>query len=85
MRSINLAPGRPTPIIMTPEELPELPEKSEMRKDSILEEIHEVRAQIAKECTYDIKEIIARLKQKEKEHSERVVEKKPSRTGARAD
>ena len=56
-----------------------------MWKDPIVEEIHKVRAQIAKECNYDIKQIIARLKQKEEEHQERVVEKKPSRAGARAD
>ena len=49
-----------------------------MWKDPIVEEIHKVRAQIAKECNYDIKQIITRLKQKEKEHQERVVAKKLS-------
>ena len=56
-----------------------------MWKDPIVEEIHKVRAQIAKECNYDIKQIIAHLKRKEKEHQERVVEKKPARAEARAD
>ena len=56
-----------------------------MWKDPIVEEIHKARAQIAKECNHNIKQIIARLRQKEQEHPERVVEKKPSQAEARAD
>ena len=46
-----------------------------MWKDPIVEEIHLVREKIAKECNYDLKKIVNRLRKKEKENRERVVSK----------
>jgi hypothetical protein len=46
-----------------------------MWKDPIVEEIHAVREEIARECDYDIEKIVARLKEKEKENPERLVHK----------
>jgi hypothetical protein len=46
-----------------------------MWKDPIVEEIHAIREQIAQECDYDIKQIIARLRKHEKEHPDRIVYK----------
>ena len=47
-----------------------------MWKDPIVEEIHLIREKIAKECNYDLKQIINRLRKREKEHREQVVSKK---------
>jgi hypothetical protein len=47
-----------------------------MWKDPIVEEIHLVREKIAKECNYDLKQIMNRMRKKEKEHRGRVVSKK---------
>lgn len=47
-----------------------------MWKDPIVEEIHTIREQIAQECDYDLKQIVARLRKQEKEHIGRVVHKK---------
>jgi hypothetical protein len=44
-----------------------------MWKDPIVEEIHAIREQIAQECNYDIKQIVARLRKHEKEHPDRLV------------
>ena len=44
-----------------------------MWKDPIVEEIHAIREQIAQECDYDIKQIVARLRKHEKEHPDRLV------------
>jgi hypothetical protein len=46
-----------------------------MWRDPIVEEIHSIREQIARECNYDIKQIIARLRVKEEEHKDRLVYK----------
>ena len=43
-----------------------------MWKDPIVEEIHAIREQIAQECDYDIKQIVARLRKHEKEHPDRL-------------
>jgi hypothetical protein len=50
-----------------------------MWKDPIVEEIHSIREQIARECNYDLKEIIARLKKKGKEHLNRLLYQKGQR------
>lgn len=47
-----------------------------MWKDPIVEEIHLVRDKIAKECNYDLKQIMNRLRKREKEHRHQVVSKK---------
>ena len=47
-----------------------------VRKDPIVEEIYLIREKIAKECNYDLKQIIKRLKRREKEHAGRIVYKK---------
>ncbi len=47
-----------------------------MWKDPIVEEIHLVREKIAKECNYDLKQIVNRMRKREKAHRERVVSKK---------
>jgi len=44
-----------------------------MWKDPIVEEIHAIREQIARECNYDLKRIMERLRKKEKEHTKRVI------------
>ncbi len=49
-----------------------------MYKDHIVDEIHNIREQIAHECNYDMKQIFERLKKKEKEHSDRLVVKESS-------
>jgi len=46
-----------------------------MWKDPIVEEIHAVREQIARECDYDLKRIMDRLRKRESEHTGRVVQK----------
>ncbi len=43
-----------------------------MWKDPIVEEIHAVRRQIAKECNHDIRQIVERLREKEKRHKGRL-------------
>lgn len=47
-----------------------------MWKDPIVEEIHLVREKIARECKYDLKQIMNRLRKREKEHRGRVVYEK---------
>ena len=47
-----------------------------MWKDPIVEGIHLIREKIAKECNYDLKQIMNRLRKREKEHREQVVSKK---------
>lgn len=44
-----------------------------MWKDPIVEEIHSIRRKIAKECHYDLKQIVDRLRKKEEAHKERLV------------
>ncbi len=46
-----------------------------MWKDPIVEEIHAIRRQIAKECSYDIRKIVKRLQRKERAHRGRLVRK----------
>jgi len=46
-----------------------------MWRDPIVEEIHAVRAQIARECGYDLKRIMERLRRREKEYPGRLVRK----------
>jgi hypothetical protein len=48
-----------------------------MWKDPIVVEIHLAREKIAKECNYDMKQIMNRLRKREKEHREQVVSRKP--------
>ena len=43
-----------------------------MWNDPIVEEIRAVRRQIAKECNHDIRQIVERLRRKEKRHKERL-------------
>ena len=45
-------------------------------KDPIVEEIRLIREKIAKECNYDLKQIIKRLKRREKEHAGQIVHEK---------
>jgi hypothetical protein len=52
-----------------------------MWKDPIVEEIHAIREQIARECDYDLKRIMDRLRKKEKEHVGQVVQKEELVTG----
>jgi hypothetical protein len=40
-------------------------EENEMWKDPIVEEIHAIREQIARECDYDMRKIMERLRQNE--------------------
>ena len=57
-----------------------------MWKDPIVEEIYAIRRQIAKECNYDLKQIVDRLRKKEKKHKERLMFSKPrERTESQAD
>ena len=57
-----------------------------MWKDPIVEEIHAIRRQIAKECNYDLRQIVERLRKNEKEHGERLRFSKPGeRTESQAD
>ena len=57
-----------------------------MWKDPIVEEIHAIRRQIAKECNHDIEQIVERLRKKEKKHKEKLMFSKPgARTGSQAD
>lgn len=43
-----------------------------MRRDPIVEEIHAVRRRISKECNHDIRQIVERLRRKEKRHKVRL-------------
>ena len=47
-----------------------------MRKDPIVEEIHLVREKIARECDYDLRQIMKHLRKREKQHAGRIVYKK---------
>lgn len=47
-----------------------------MWKDPIVVEIHHIREKIAKECNYDLKQIMRRLKKRGKEHAGQIVYKK---------
>lgn len=55
-----------------------------MWKDPIVEEIHAAREEIAHACNYDLQKILARLRQQEAEHPERLVRKEdlPKRKAA---
>jgi hypothetical protein len=44
-----------------------------MWKDPIVEQIHAIRKQIAKECDYDLRRIMERLRKEEEENEGRVV------------
>ena len=44
-----------------------------MWKDPIVEEIHSIRKQIAEECNYDLEQIVARLREKEAKHKEKLI------------
>lgn len=46
-----------------------------MWRDPIVEEIHAIREQIARECEYDLRKIVDRLKSKEARGTGRVVQK----------
>ena len=48
-----------------------------MWKDPIVEDIHAIRRQIAKECNYDLQQIVDRLRKKEKKHQERLIFLRP--------
>ncbi len=52
-----------------------------MWKDPIVEEIHAVREQIARECDYDLRRIMDRLRKKEGAHVGRIVHKEELTTG----
>jgi hypothetical protein len=45
--------------------------------DEIIEEIHAVRKQIAKECGYDFKKLVEHYKKLQAEHPERLVTEVP--------
>lgn len=45
-------------------------------KDPIVDEIHKIREQIAKECNNDLKQIFKRIREDEKQHANRLVNKK---------
>ena len=47
-----------------------------MDNDPIVEEVHRIREQIARECDDDMERIFKYLKQKETERSDRVVHRK---------
>ena len=44
-----------------------------MPKDPIVEEIHAIRAQIARECHDDLRQVFARLRAGERTHRDRLV------------
>jgi len=46
-----------------------------MWEDPIVEEIHNIREMIAKECDYDLRKIFERLKKNENEYIERLFTK----------
>ena len=48
-----------------------------MWRDPIVEEIHSVRQKIAEDCNYDFKQIVERLRQREKTHKDRLVSLPP--------
>ena len=52
-----------------------------MWRDPIVEEIHAVRKKIAEDCNYDFKQIVERLRQREKTHKDRIVSFPPHRIG----
>jgi HPt (histidine-containing phosphotransfer) domain-containing protein len=47
-----------------------------MNNDPIVEEVHKIREQIARECDDDMERIFEYLKQKETERSDRAVHRK---------
>ena len=46
-----------------------------MWQDPIVEEIHAIREKIARECGFDLSQIMVRLRESEKQHPERLVDK----------
>jgi hypothetical protein len=55
-----------------------------MWKDPIVAELHAVREQIARECHDDLKQIVARLRKREQEHTGRLVRKEDLKVGKSA-
>ena len=53
-----------------------------MWKDPIVDEIHSVRKKISGECNYDLKQIVERLRKKERTHKDRLVSVPPGKTTA---
>jgi hypothetical protein len=47
-----------------------------MWKDPIVEEIHNIREEIAREYDYNLNRIMDHLRKKEREHADRVIYKK---------
>jgi hypothetical protein len=50
-----------------------------MWKDPIVEEIHKIREEIAKENNYDLDTLIRSLQEREKQHKERTVSREGTR------
>ena len=50
-----------------------------MWKDPIVEEIHAIRRQIARECNHNLGQIVERLRKKEKRHKERLIFSMPEK------
>lgn len=47
--------------------------------DPIVDEIHHVREEIAKEADYDLHKLVARLQESQKRHGNRLVARPPKR------
>ena len=49
--------------------------------DPIVDEIHQIREEIAKEADYDLHKLVARLQESQKRHGDRVVKLPPQQSG----
>ena len=55
--------------------------KTQVWTDPILDEIHAIREEMARESDYDLEKLVARLQESQKRHGDRVVTRHPKRLG----
>ena len=53
--------------------------KTKLWTDPIVDEVHKVREQLAREAGYDVRKLVARLRESQKEHGGQIVTRSPQR------
>ena len=53
--------------------------KTKMWTDPIVDEVHRIREEIAREAGYDLRKLVARLQKSQKQHGNRLVTRTPRR------
>jgi 1-aminocyclopropane-1-carboxylate deaminase/D-cysteine desulfhydrase-like pyridoxal-dependent ACC family enzyme len=55
--------------------------KTKIWTDPIVDEVHKVREQIAQEAGNDLRKLVARLQESQRQHADRLVTRPPQRIG----